>query len=201
MLTTLSAVKARLKLATSDVVDDDLLTSFIAAISARFENDCNRTFGYGQQLDEFEGDETELRVSRYPIDASQAITFDLLTRQSEGWQNVVTAEYVLRRGCVISLLSVLGGWKQNLRVTFYGGFILPDADADQQAALAAAGVPALPDDLSGACVEQIAWLYQNKDRLGVVSQSGQGGAFSQFNKLDLLPNVQAVLDRYERYMP
>src|SRR5438876_2490735 len=109
MLTTLPTLKSRLGIDAFDVKDDAVLTNFIQLVSARFENECNRKFGYAQNtVDEFQGDETELRVARFPLDETQAITFTRLTRAAEGWQAASDAEYVLRQGCVISLLSEIG---------------------------------------------------------------------------------------------
>lgn len=196
MLTTLATVKARLKLAAEDVVDDALLTGFLKSISARLENDCNRTFGYAVgTVDEFEADETELRVSHYPIDETGAIAVSRRVSSVEGWVVQTGADWVVRKGCVISLTSVLGNWKQQIRVSYSGGYLLPGTAAPQGTAPVA-----LPDDIEQAAVEQVCYLYQNKDRLGVTGMTGQGGGFQQFSKLDLLPSVQAVVSKYERWM-
>ncbi len=203
MLTTLASVKARLALDDSDVRSDALLTNFIALATARFENDCNRKFGYLQNaMDEFQGDETELRVSRYPIDETQPITFQRLTSHNSqlstasGWQPVPEADFVLRRGCVISLVSEIGRWKDQIRITYSGGYLLPDAVGP----VPPPGVPPLPDDLQFGAVEQIAYWYQNKDRLGLVAVTAEGGSLQQFPKLDLLPFVDYTLAKYERWM-
>ena len=80
MLTSLSNLKARLNLADADVQDDAFLSSLLALVSARFERECNRSFAYlDNATDDFPGDELELRVSRYPIDESVPIAFQLLT--------------------------------------------------------------------------------------------------------------------------
>ena len=197
MLTTLQTLKIRLAIAQYDAADDTLLTNFILLVSARFENDCNRKFGYAQNVvDEFQADERELRVSRYPIDESQPIAFMRLAKASEGWQSLSNPEYVVRRGCVISLVSALGGWQEQIRVTYSGGYLLPDQSPDSNVQ-----APALPDDLGQSCVEQCAYLYQNKERLGLVSVAAEGGRVQHFAKLDLLPSVASVLEKYERWMP
>jgi len=61
--------------------------------------------------------------------------------------------------------------------------------------------PALPDDLKSAAVEQVAYWYQNKDRLGMVAVAGEGGSLQKFPALDLLPAVAAALQRYARLQP
>lgn len=196
MLTTLSLVKTRLKLPDSDVVDDGILTYFIQLVSARFENDANRRFAYGPGFDEFEGHETELRVSRYPIDQAQPITFDILRLASIGWESVTNVEFLVRKNCVVSLVTRLGEWKQNLRLSYFGGFVLPDADP-----VPTTTNPLLPDDLQLAASEQVAYWYQNKDRLGLRSLSGAGASIAHIGNIDLLPSVLATIKKYERWMP
>ena len=61
--------------------------------------------------------------------------------------------------------------------------------------------PSLPDDLQYSCIEQCAYLFQNKDRLGLALVAAEGGRIQQFPKIDLLPSVSAVLSKYERWMP
>src|ERR1041384_8013292 len=117
MLTTLPTLKSRLSIDPFDIKDDTLLTSLIALVTARFDNQTNRKLAYTQNTtDEFQGDETELRLSHYPIDETQTITFQRIIKASEGWQSVTDAEYVLRAGCVISLISEIVRPKEQIRV-------------------------------------------------------------------------------------
>ena len=194
MLTTLTTLKSRLGIDAFDVKDDTVLTNFILLVSARFESVCNRKFGYAENVtDEFQGDETQLRVSRYPIDETRTISFSRLTRASDGWQAVNDAEYVLRQGCVISLASEIGSAREQLRVQYSGGYVLPGNTVG-------AGQVALPDDVQQSCVDQCAYLFQNKDRLGLTLVAQEGGRIQQFGELDLLPSVKGVLRGYETLM-
>ena len=193
MLTTLALVKARLKLADSDVVDDELLEGMIALVSARFESECNRSFGYQAQSDEFQGDETELRVSRYPIVSVEAISTK--RDETEGWVEAVGLTYIVRKECVVSLRGRLARSDDALKVDYFGGYNLPDTTPPVE------GVADLPADIRTQATEQVVYLYQNKDRLGITSVSGQQGSISLQGKLDLLPSVAAVLRRHERWMP
>ena len=197
MLTTLSTLKSRLSIDPFDIKDDTLLTNLILLVTARFDNQCNRKLAYAQNItDDFHGDETELRPSHYPIDESQAITFQRITKASEGWQSVTDAEYVLRAGCVISLISEIGRPKEQIRVTYSGGYVLPGSNNQPST-----NNPQLPDDLQQSCIEQCAYLYQNKDRLGLVMVAQEGGRIQQLPKIDFLPSVASVLAKYERWMP
>jgi len=60
---------------------------------------------------------------------------------------------------------------------------------------------ALPDELELACIEQVAYWYQRRTQLGLLSVSSEGGStVQQFQSSDLLPQVRAVLKHYERYL-
>ena len=102
MLTTLETLKARLKLGEDDVQDDDLLTSFIAGVSARLENECNRKFGYAtDQTEEVQGDETEVRAARAPI--ISVTSFSLKASETTGWEVQTDVDYVIRRASAMTL--------------------------------------------------------------------------------------------------
>jgi hypothetical protein len=197
MLTQLASLKSRLSIDPFDIKDDTLLTNLILLVTARFDNQTNRKLAYAQNItDDFQGDETELRLSHYPVDETQPITFQRLTKASEGWQAISDAEYVLRAGCIISLISELGRWKEQIRVTYSGGYVLPGSNPPPSTPN-----PQLPDDLQQSCVEQCAYLYQNKDRLGLAMVAQEGGRIQQFPKIDFLSSVASVLAKYERWLP
>ena len=200
MLTSLATVKARIGVQNYDVIDDATLTNAIAGVSARFQNECNRIFGFtiGQQ-DEFEGDETELRVTIYPIVPGSISLFEVKQNETDGFisQDPTQFEFVVRKNCIISLVERLGEWKNVLRVTYNGGYILPDGTSPTPPA--GPTPPNLPDDLQAAAVEQVTYWYQNRNRLGLTAVSGEGGSVSQFAQLDLLPTVRAALKNYVRY--
>src|SRR6516225_2088570 len=164
MLTTLPTLKSRLSIDPFDIKDDTTLTNLILLVSARFDNQTNRKLTYTQNTtDEFQGDETELRLSHYPIDDTQPITFQKLSTinsqqsPSSAWQPVPDAEYVLRAGCILSLLSEIGRPQEQIRVTYSGGYVPPGSNPPPST-----NNPQLPDDLQYSCIEQCAYLFQNK---------------------------------------
>lgn len=189
MLTQLSTVKNRLGI--TDTTDDTLLTNFIKSASARFDHQCHRSFERAvNAVEEFSGDVTEIRVARYPIEAVSQ--FHLKDNETDGWQLQSDVDYMLRRACVISLGGALGAQTQQAKVTYTGGYVLPGTTPG-------AGQTALPDDLEQACVEQAAYWYQNRHRLGLLSVPADGRTFYQLAQIDLLPQVEAVLKKYERW--
>ena len=189
LLAQLTTVKNRLGI--TDTTDDTLLTNFIESASARFDAECHRSLERAvNAVEEFSGDVTEIRVARYPIESVSQ--FHLKDNETDGWQSQSNVDYVIRRACVISLGGALGAQTQQAKVTYTGGYVLPGTTPGS-------GQTALPDDLEQACVEQVAYWYQNRHRLGLLSMPAEGRTFYQLAKIDLLPQVMAVLQKYERW--
>lgn len=189
LLTQLTTVKNRLGI--TDTTDDTLLTNFIKSAGARFERECHRSLERSANaVEEFSGDVTEVRVARFPIESVSQ--FHLKENETEGWILQSGVDYLVRRACVISLGVALGTQHQQAKVTYTGGYVLPGGTPG-------AGQAALPDDLEQACVEQVAYWYQNRHRLGLLSVPADGRTFYQLAKIDLLPQVENVLKKYERW--
>ena len=193
MLTQLSTLKSRLGLEAIDTTDDVLLTSLIRQVSARFAAECNRVFDYGTGLTfEFWANQTQLVVDRPPIES--VAQFELKNSEAEGWLLQSDVDYLLwPEKTVIELALPLGAAGQLGRVTYSGGYVLPGATPTGSQI-------ALPDDLDLACAEQAAYWYQRRSQLGLVSVSSGGNLVQQFQKGDLLPQVEAVLRRRERWV-
>src|SRR6267142_2823677 len=102
MLTQLATVKARLAIDQFNLQYDAILTNAIKAVSARFDKECNRTLARTVGIrEEFSGDDTEIRVACYPIEA--VTKFELKSNETDGWIEQTNVEYLIRRRCVVSL--------------------------------------------------------------------------------------------------
>jgi len=77
------------------------------------------------------------------------------------------------------------------RITYTGGYVLPGTTP-------APGQTPLPDDLEQAAVEQVAFWFQKRDKLGLRTTWPSTGEYKQFADLDLLRSVSATLRQYER---
>jgi hypothetical protein len=189
MLTQLTTIKSRLAIITTDF--DDLLTNAIKAISARFDNECNRAFARTvNAIEEFGGEELEIRPACYPIESVSK--FELKNNETDGWVEQTDVEFLLRRNCVVSMRSPLGCFREAGRITYTGGYVLPGSSPG-------VGQTALPDDIEQAAVEQAAYWYRNRDKLGLIRTWPHDGTFEAFAQLDLLIEVKAVLSKYERW--
>ena len=194
MLTTLVAIKSRLGLDTFDTTDDPLLTNLLKHVSARFAGECNRIFDYGAALTyESRADQLNIVVDHPPIELVSK--FELKSTEFEGWLLLSAIDYLLSpQKTLIELAQPLGQSGQLGRVTYTGGYILPGGT------LASAGQTPLPDDLEQACIEQVAYWYQRRAQLGLMSVSNDSGIVQQFQSSDLLPQVRAVLKHFERWV-
>jgi hypothetical protein len=192
MLTQLATVKSRLAIA--DTTHDALLTSAIRAVSARFDKETTRTLARTVDItDEFPADDTEILPRCYPIET--VTKFELKTDETEGWVEQADVKYLLRRACVISLshqLSTINHQLAVARVTYTGGYVLPGTTPGP-------GQTPLPDDLENACIEQVAYWFQNRDRIGLRTSWPSNGEYRQFAAYDLLHSVSAVLRQYQRF--
>lgn len=180
MLTQLTTLKSRLGLAAFETADDALLTNFIRLVSARFELECQRKFARAADAEFiFPGDARDLRVDRFPVEAASA--FYLRASAAENWREQSGADWLVSPSrAVIELAAPLGGPREQGRVVFTGGYVLPGGAPG-------AGQTALPAELEQAAIEQVAYLYENRNRIGLVSVGGGSGAIEILRDLNLLP--------------
>ena len=77
-------------------------------------------------------------------------------------------------------------------MTYTGGYVLPGTDPQP-------GQTPLPDDLEQAAVEQVAFWFTTRDKLGLKTYWPVSAAYYQFATQDLLDSVRAVLKPYQRW--
>jgi hypothetical protein len=191
MLTQLETVKSRLSILPTDTQHDALLTKVIEAVSARFDLECGRTLARTVDATfEFEGDEIEIAVPCYPIESVSGFQ----TRQNDvqPWLDVA-AQWIVRRRCVVSLLVQLATGEMQARVKYTGGYVLPGATVG-------AGQTKLPAVLELAATDQVAFWFQQRDKLGMMKYWPSGGDLVVLESVDLLPQVRGVLGRFTRWV-
>ena len=201
MLTQLTTVKARLALDLLDPTYDALLSSAIAAFSSRFDLETNRILARTVNAQfEFPAEDSEVAVPCFPIE--NVTRFECKSSESDGWLERGQVEYLIRKGCLISLATPFAKVRAAssvsqpvlARVTYTGGYLLPGSAA-------VPGATALPADLSQAEVEQVAFWFQTRNELGIVRQWPRGGDYKQLVDSDLLPSVRETLGKYKRFTP
>jgi hypothetical protein len=196
MLTQLATVKTRLAILETDTQYDALLATAIKAASERFDRETNRRLARTENAThEFDAGGAEILPPCYPIESVSK--FELKSNEADGWTEQANLEYLIRRTCVISLVSPLAFSPRHsafplARVTYNGGYVLPGATP-------APGQAALPTVLEQAAVEQVAYWFQNRDRFGLLRMWEYHGTYRHFADLDLLQSVKAVLFQYTRW--
>ena len=194
MLIPLPTLKSRLGILDTDTTNDNLLTNAITAVSARFDRECGRTLARTVDASfEFSVADTELAVPCYPIET--VTRFELKTSEAIGWLEQAKVDYLIRAGCVISLVSAMASLAPGsrlARVIYTGGYVMPDAETN-------ADQTPLPDDLQQAALEQTAYWFQNRDRLGLLRIWDYHSTYRHFADLDLLTSVRAVLEKHTRW--
>jgi len=197
MLTQLSTIKSRLLLLDTDTTYDVLLTNVLRALTARFDNECNRLLARTVDATyEFPAGQIEICVPCYPIET--VTKFELKSSEAEGWLEQPDVGYLIRQRCIISLQSPLAGPRTSCiaQVTYTGGYVLPGSPPPEPPAPLAQELPA---DLEQAAVEQLAYWFQNRDRLGLLRIWDYHSTYRHFAELDLLSSVRAVLAQYARW--
>jgi hypothetical protein len=192
MLTQLTTIKSRLAIAEADLTYDTLITQAILAVGARFESECQRRFA--RTVDdtcEFSAGASEISVRCYPIESVRK--FERKSSERAGWVEQLEVDYLVREGCIVALYLPLGNARDLGRITYTGGYVLPGTEPG-------AGQVPLPADLEQAVVEQVAWWFLNRDKLGLVRRWPHDGTYEQFAQLDLLLSVRAVLEQYRRWV-
>src|SRR5207237_590623 len=141
-------IKSGLALTVTDY--DDILTNAIRAVSARFDQGCNRTLARTvNALHEFNADETELRPACYPVEG--ASKFELKLNETEGWSEQSGVWSLIRTQCVVSLVSPLYSSRAPClwRLTSLCRYFMPGMTP-------AAGEACLPVVLTRAAAEELA---------------------------------------------
>jgi hypothetical protein len=188
MLTSLVTVTDRIGLESSG--DDALLGRLIASASRAIESSCFRSF------DRVVGDtfttgaeHQEINLPRYPVESVSKIE---LKESGDGAWLTITPGYSLI-GNILAFDSIQGTWAQLVRVTYTGGYVTPGEPL-------APGQQPVPSDLENACVEQVVYWYQNRNRFKAGMVSGQGTPSVQQPGQSLLPGVLEAIAPYRRLL-
>src|SRR5208282_439881 len=197
MLTLLSTLKSRLAIPDTDPQYDALLTNAIKSVGARFDKETSRTLARTENAThEFNPTDTEILVPRYPIESVSK--FELKTTEAEGWVEQPLPDFLIRKNCIISLARPFILHPSSfilLRVTYSGGYVLPGDPGYQLSTID----HQLPADLEGAAVEQSAFWFQHREKLGIDTTWPHAGTYEKFADQDILASVRAVLNRYTRW--
>lgn len=180
---TLAETKARLGI--NDPIDDASITAAIEFLQGRFEAELSRTLLRGTYTEYFDGGETSLFLSAFPVETITSITVsgEVLDVAGYAWYR--------NRGVIKRIDgSVWPTGIQNITVIYVGGYVAAGTEA-------AAGQYALDASLRGAFAMQFDFEWRNRNNLGTNSLSAQGASIN-LAPAKFLPEVQRVLDLAKR---
>lgn len=201
-LTTLARTRAFLKLASSNVEDDALISVLITAWSAAIEQYLDRAVLAASftEVQDVEPGQRNFWVKNWPVTAITDIRSDR-TRAFAASAVVSSTAYVNYGGesgrgrIAFDLYQPIVG-PQTLQFNYTAGM----------AASVGAFVAAYPQ-LAIACDMQVAWALARKSLVGLQSTSGDGGSVSSFvsdlgrgvaPEKQFIPEIRGVLERYRR---
>ncbi|MFA5187039.1 MAG: hypothetical protein WC551_11205 [Patescibacteria group bacterium] len=191
-------IKDRLGLNSTDTQHDDVIDQILAGFSARADSHTGRTLTApaAAVTEYYTGLCHLLHLRRYPIIS--------ITSVKESWTNDFTNDVTElvegtdfrqasggANGIIQKLYGIFAAAFESVQVVYRGGFAAPDA-------VLTAGETALPADLREAAIMQCSFVFKRRDDIGLEGVSFDGGSFSKFSAMKLLPEVAAVLDSYKR---
>lgn len=162
-----------------------LVESMIDAVSSRVESaygrKLRRAVGVVQVVRVFDDNTYSIPLDRVPIESVASVKEGGETPDWNATTALDPTDYTTNKARDRLVMRLRPFLKGEVQVTFTGGY--------------ARDAGAVPFHVRQAIAQQVAFMHQNKDRIGQTSQSVQGGSVSIMRiEKDLLPSVKAVLD-------
>lgn len=189
-------IKARIAIAAADTAYDALIDQIRKGFDAAADKHTGRVLTQpAAAVTEYYTPDNEIfQLVRYPVIAITSIKESYVYDFDSATALTANSDYRLMGGGKGLLLRLYGPWcdqPDGVQVVYRGGFAEPDA-------VLGTGETALPEDLREAAIEQCSFLFKRKDDIGLSGVSFEGGNFSKFSAVKLLPSVEAVLNSYKR---
>lgn len=161
--------------------DVSMLGRLITAVSVSFERYADRTFKTSSYIHTFDGNGALRQVLReYPVTAVSSVLINGVSIPQAA--TVLNSGYRYdQRSVILTGYSFTQGF-QNVVIAYTAGFT------------------SIPLDLEQACIEQVAYLYRLRKRLGE-SSTGLAGATTTYITKSMLDTVKSVLDQYRNRVP
>jgi hypothetical protein len=159
-----------------------------------FAHLCDRRFA--RQADDLylcRADRTYVVVPRYPLESVSLIEQQVIG--DTAWSPCPAPYLLFPESGLIDFAAALGSTAMILRVTFTGGYWFDETE-DGSGTAPTGSIP-LPGDLLYAWLDQCAFLFERRNKLGLEKLT-HAGTFT-VNPVDLLPHVRAVLANYRRH--
>lgn len=175
-------------------------------VAVQFEQRCNRRFArvVGDTYD-FPAHFEHLVLPRYPVETITAV--EMKTDYAASWSALTASTAIQTANLSAGLVwfePALGLYRERGRVTYTGGYWVPDDDAQtpEDETDLPEGATAVPDDLRMAWVLQCKHVWGLSDPLGISAGQDKAGVSPEMmglSQVALLPAVETILTKYIRY--
>ena len=190
-LITLAQFKAYAGITTTDTTRDAVIEAVIDGVSAMFCRILGRELAKTTYTDAYlDGSgEQDLLLPHYPV-----VSISALTEGGVALTEGATGDYLLYAD-EGRLHKPGGSWVEypkNVKLTYTAGWVV-------QGATPGTGETALPADLKLACCLQVAaeWKRSSRSEWGLTNISVPDGGIALLSQDALLPQVRAILRRYQ----
>jgi hypothetical protein len=193
---TLSDIKVRLGI--EDKTEfDTVIKQIISSVESIFDAyTCRKLIITAADVTEYiTGCGRFLQLRRYPVASITSIKETNDYDFDNADVMVANTDYRLldagNKGVITKLFGPWYDFPDGVQVIYRGGYV----PADQTVG---SGETAIPADLREAAIMQATFIFKRRDDIGLTGVSFNGGDFTKFSAMDLLPLVKDILDNYKR---
>lgn len=179
---------------------DEAIAFIGRGVANLIDRQCNRTFKRGASITEdFRGGTDLVLLARYPVETVASIGLKSVGESIFTTQATVVDTFALDSG-VLLLTGSIGSERDQLRVTYTGGYWYDTSDDDTGVMPAEATL--LPADVKMTWLMECQHAWQSRDALGIQHAGQDGGALlnTRLGILELSPMSKAALEPYQRLM-
>lgn len=174
---------------------DEALTFLGKGVAAAIDKFTNRTLKRGTSITEdFRGGTDLLLLARFPVESVTSVGLKTSGESSFTTQTSIVDTTALESG-VLLLVSTVGTERDQLRVTYDGGYWYDTTDDDS--GTQPTGSALLPHDIKMAWLLQCQHIWAKRDALGIQHVESPELRTTLTN-LDLIPQVKMMLEPYRR---
>ena len=201
-LGTLGQLK-RFLLSTSIVAEtahDEAITALGKGVAGLIDRHCNRTFKRGADITEdFRGGTDLVLLARYPVEAITGVGLKSAGESTFTAQSSTVDTVALDSG-VLLLTGAIGSERDQLRVTYTGGYWYDNTDDGSGTMPAEAAL--LPADVKMVWLNECQHVWEAADRLGIahVPQGESALLNTRLGILELSTVSKSILEPYRRLM-
>ena len=175
---------------------DEAILALGRGVAGLFDRYCNRTFKRGASITEdFRGGTDLILLGRYPVESVASVGLKSTGESTFTTQTDIVDTVGLNSG-ILQLVSELGTHRDQIRVTYTGGYWYDPTD--DGTGTQPTGAALLPYDIKLAWLNQCLHVWSKRQNLGLDHVITDPQQRTTFTNLDLVPAVKGTLDQFRR---